>query len=202
MQLGKTNHSEFIIIENIKVKPTSLTNQIINKKAQLGESVISRMASTKCKMSKTANEINRSYFLSSSSSASSFSSSSDINKQFDDNTFALVDSKQQKIKNIELAKSKKTDNTIMNSLILRRQSSIKDDSVLPIDPPRLLSVSMRKKSNHSLFRSLRFKKSNKGTKSQQFNKGKSNILISTRCRKSLDDIDIQIEEISKLEIVK
>ena len=101
-----------------------------------------------------------------------------------------------------MAKSKKTDNTMMNSLFIRRESSIKDDSVLPIDPPRLLSVSMRKRSNHSLFRSLRFKRSKKGTKNQQLNKGKSNIIIATRCRKSLDDIDIQIEEISKLEIVK
>lgn len=159
------------------------------------------MTSTKSKMAKSANEDEISSSSSTSSSSSLGSSSWSVNNKFDTsnhNTFELVNVKQRSVKSIISKKSNKTDNKLSASF-RRRQALTKDDSELAFARGNLFSASMRNKN--TVFRSLRLKASRKDKKNEEM-KRQFDLLVETRCKKSLDDIDVQIEEISNIEIVK
>lgn len=159
------------------------------------------MTSTKSKMAKSANEDDVSSSSSTSSSSSLGSSSWSVNNKFDTsnlNTFELVKVKQRSVKSIVSKKSNRTDNKLSGSF-RRRQTLTKDDSELTFVRGNLFSASLRNKN--TVFRSLRLKASGKDKKNQEM-KRQFDLLVETRCKKSLDDIDVHIEEMSNKEFVK
>lgn len=178
------NNGDVLVVDSILVKPMTLTNRIINKKVQLGESAIIRMASMRSKKQKTMSIEKDDESVSSSSSSSASSSGSSFwsnRQQLSPDDVELVYLKTPVATNaIEHIKADKRFDSFR-----RRKALTKDDTEVVLNRG-LLSASMKRRKKHKVFRSLRHKMAD--SKEDDLDNQMSRFAESW-CKKSLDEVD-------------